>query len=111
MTDIVADRLSSDADEIEREAYNAAFYELELGWYWDAGTYAALAQAGMGPGARLQRYLEAEQPHLLKAYDAGFLVAAIEAAKERCLRAMQAGGRAAAPRVNWAEFQHMQIGI
>ena len=111
MTDIVADRLSSDADEIEREAYNAAFYELELGWYWDAGSYAALAQAGMGPGARLQRYLEAEQPHLLKAYDAGFLVAAIEAAKERCLRAMQAGGRAAAPRVNWAEFQHMQIGI
>ena len=32
----------SDAD-IERSAYNAAFYELGLRWYWDDATYERLA--------------------------------------------------------------------
>lgn len=111
MLDIVADRRSTDADELQREAYNAAFYELGLTWYWDAETYAALAQAGAEPGARLCSYLQTQQPHLLKAYDANFLVEAVEAAKARCLENMQAGGGNAAPNVNWAEFQRVQIGV
>lgn len=67
--------------ESHRHAYNAAFEELGLGWYWDSETWAAVQGRG-GDGVR--SYLESEQAHLLRAYEAEFLVAAIEAAKRRC---------------------------
>jgi hypothetical protein len=31
-----------DHQELERNAYNAAFYELGLRWHWDSQTYEAL---------------------------------------------------------------------
>ncbi len=74
--------------EAQRHAYNAAFEELDLPWHWDAATYQRLVGAGQGCGVR--RYLETERPHLLRAYDPDFLVAAVEAAKARRL----AGARA-----------------
>ena len=79
--DILDDR----ADETQRQAYNAAFEELGLSWHWDAVTYACLPARGR---AGLRAYLEKEQSHLLRAYEADFLVDAIETAKDRCHRVM-----------------------
>lgn len=67
--------------EAQRHAYNAAFEELDLPWHWDAATYEGL----LGHGCGVRRYLETERPHLLRAYDPEFLVAAVEAAKARRL--------------------------
>jgi hypothetical protein len=67
--------------DAHREAYNAAFEELGLNWNWDAATFARLP--GAGPQG-VRAYLEREQAHLLRAYEADFLVNAIEAAKSRC---------------------------
>jgi hypothetical protein len=67
--------------EAQVHAYNAAFEELDLPWHWDAATYQRLA----GHGCGVRRYLETERPHLLRAYDPDFLVAAVEAAKARRL--------------------------
>ena len=60
--------------ELERNAYNAAFYELGLRWHWDSATYDELARRSTNEPDRIRHYLSARQPHLLKAYDAEFLV-------------------------------------
>jgi hypothetical protein len=73
--------LHDPALEAQRHAYNAAFDELGLPWHWDAATYERL----LGHGCGVRRYLETERPHLLRAYDPDFLVAAVEAAKARRL--------------------------
>jgi len=93
--------------EVRRNAYNAAFYELGLGWFWEAGCH----QAGpAGERACVREYLAQHQPHLLTAYDADFLVDAILAAKERCAPQFAAGVRPAAA-IDWRELQQRQIGI
>jgi hypothetical protein len=68
-------------DEMERNAYNAAFYELGFRWHWDRDTYSRLARISATPEERVQHYLETQQAHLLKAYDAAFLVRAIQEKK------------------------------
>ncbi|MDO9359407.1 MAG: hypothetical protein Q7T70_10495 [Polaromonas sp.] len=73
------------ASEARRHAYNAAFEELGLTWHWDAATYARLQAHGCD-GVRV--YLETEQAHLLRAYEAGFLVDAIETIQKRCFAEM-----------------------
>lgn len=78
---------SRDSFEIERNAYNTAFCELGLEWYWDADTYAQLRAAAQEK-CHIRNYLEAHQPHLLRAYDADFLVQAIEAKRLQFSRAM-----------------------
>ena len=77
----------SEALEIERNGYNVAFSELGLEWYWDAETYADL-QAIPEECHRVRTYLETHQPHLLRAYDADFLVNAIQGARARFAAAM-----------------------
>lgn len=84
--DILDDR----ATEAHRQAYNAAFEELGLNWHWDPVTYACLPERG---SKGLRSYLQKEHPHLLRAYDADFLVNAIETAKSRCYQVMT-GNRA-----------------
>ena len=88
------DILNDEAIECRRQAYNAAFEELGLNWYWDPITYACLpAQGARG----VRNYLETEHAHLLRAYEADFLVTAIEAAKDRCYGVMvrnRSGSRA-----------------
>jgi hypothetical protein len=79
-------RVANQTPETHLNAYNAAFEELSLSWRWDAPTYARLQHHGRG-GVRA--YLETEQAHLLRAYDADFLVDAIEAVKVRCLDVAQ----------------------
>ena len=79
--------------EAHRQAYNAAFEELGLSWHWDPVTYACLPAQGSDG---LRAYLEKEHAHLLRAYEADFLVNAIETAKRRCYEVMvrnQAGRR------------------
>ena len=66
------------ANDLERDAYNAAFYELGLRWHWDDETYAGLLRHSEPPETRIRHYLETRQPHLLKAYDAAFLVDVIQ---------------------------------
>jgi hypothetical protein len=68
-------------DEMERNAYNAAFYGLGLRWYWDHETYTRLTRFSPHPAKRVRHYLETEQSHLLRAYDVAFLVDAIEEKK------------------------------
>lgn len=78
-----ASRFTADpAADCQRDAYNAAFDELGLNWYWDAATYASLLGHS---GGCVRHYVETEQPHLLRSYDADFLAAAVEAARGRCL--------------------------
>jgi hypothetical protein len=67
--------------ESQRHAYNSAFEELGLSWSWDEDTFARLPE---DTRQALRAYIEREQPHLLRAYGADFLVDAIEAAKDRC---------------------------
>jgi len=68
-------------DELERNSYNAAFYDLGLRWHWDSDTYHQLMTRGQNPAEGIRHYLETRQPHLLKAYDAAFLVDAIQQKK------------------------------
>ena len=85
----------------DRHAYNAAFEELGLTWHWDAQTYERLQAATRGRDS-VRAYLETEQSHLLRAYEADFLVNAIETAKARC-RAEMAGPRShPVPHGSWA---------
>ena len=74
--------------ETHRHAYNVAFDELGLSWHWDSVTYARLQTYGCDCVAT---YLQTEQSHLLRAYEAEFLVHAIETAKARCYHGMTAG--------------------
>jgi hypothetical protein len=79
MLNDVLDATALSAEE-HRHAYNAAFEEVSLPWYWDSATCARFhGRDG------LRAYLRAEHPHLLRAYDEDFLVNAIESAKARCI--------------------------
>jgi hypothetical protein len=98
----------SDAD-IERSAYNAAFYELGLRWYWDDATYEALS-AERCERSRLRQYLHSAQPHLLRAYDADTLTQAILDAKQRLQRALSTSTVRALPRFNWADARWGEVG-
>lgn len=100
-------------DEFEREAYNAAFYELGLRWHWDGDTYEQLQRAGDLPATRLRHYLETRQGHLLRAYDAEFLVSAIEQTKAAArARHDQQRQSPAGParRFDWAQSLGREIG-
>lgn len=90
------DLLDDTEAETQRLAYNAAFEELGLSWQWDPLTFACLPQRGP---RGVRAYLEQEQPHLLRAYEAEFLVNAIETTRERCQSTLSARRGALAPRV------------
>lgn len=97
-------------DSLHRSAYNAAFYELGLGWHWDAGTFERLAPLTC-QAERVRSYLKANQPHLLNAYDPAFLADAIETTKTRCYDTMVACGGAIAAQADWAALHGRQIGV
>ncbi|GGC15732.1 hypothetical protein GCM10007205_25840 [Oxalicibacterium flavum] len=100
---------ADDIAALHRNAYNAAFYELGLSWHWDADTGHDLSDT-VGGSQRLRHYLENDQSHLLKVYEADFLIDAIQNAKARCYQAMSAAG-SRKPAIDWAEFQRGQIGV
>ena len=100
----------ADKTEIDRGAFNAAFYELGLRWHWDGPTYEALV-VNPCERSRVRRYLEVEQSHLLRAYDAEFLTDAILAAKDRCQRAVASAAPCTMPGFNWADARWGEVGI
>lgn len=106
----ILEQLPVDHEEAHRNAYNAAFYELGLSWHWDAETYHQL-QAKGAEREQIRIYLQTEQSHLLKAYEADFLIDAIQTTKERCYAAIAACGPCVAPYVNWAEVQRGEVGV
>jgi hypothetical protein len=69
-------------EESDREAYNAAFCELELGWRWDKRTYRDLMCIPEEKN-RIRAYIERHHAHLLRAYDVGFLSDLIYETKRR----------------------------
>ena len=87
--------------EMELNAYNAAFCELGFGWHWDRATYHQLLCQSADAAQQIRHYLETRQPHLLKAYDAEFLVGAIQATKTRHKAAY----------FNWTEPTSCELGI
>jgi hypothetical protein len=97
-------------DELDRDAYNQAFYALGLRWHWDAATYAELGGSAAEARTRLRTYLQRHQPHLLTAYDADFLADAIESHKLQLRRAAPARRLPPAARCNWAALQSAQVG-
>lgn len=96
--------------EVERSAFNAAFYELGLRWHWDDGTYETLA-ADPCERQRVRGYIERFQSHLLRAYDADFLADAILEAKQRFQRSLAHCAPQAMARCNWADAQQGQVGF
>lgn len=91
-------------EEVERNAYNAAFYELGLRWHWDGATYGELLMHSAQPRSRIHHYLQTRQPHLLRAYDADFLADAIE---QRVVEQKQRGARPC----DWSALLGGELGI
>ncbi len=99
-----------DAAAVHRNAYNAAFYELGLRWYWDSEIYPAeLSEAD--ERRCLRQYMVTHQPHMLTAYDVDFLADAIQMTKAKCYGRMTHAARKGGSRVNWAALQQGQIGF
>lgn len=98
-------------DELNHcEAFNAAFYDLGLNWYWNLSTYRALQPDAPGMEERIRGYLESEHAHMLKAYEPEFLIGAILQTKARCLTDRQACGHTGHLGDQWATMQ-VQVGV
>jgi hypothetical protein len=94
-------------DDIERNAYNAAFYDLGLRWHWDCESFDALKARVPNAEDRLQHYLQTQQPHILRAYDAAFLARAIQ---ERVAQ-FQASYRSSPSRpCDWSQLASAVVG-
>ncbi len=107
MLNALLDHTAADqAAEAHRHAYNAAFEELGLPWHWDATLYARLQAHGCDS---VRVYLETEQSHLLRAYEADFLVNAVETAKARCHAGMADSLARPAPCIGWARDSQMRL--
>jgi hypothetical protein len=96
--------------EIDRSAFNAAFYQLGLRWHWDAATYERLA-AEPGDHVRVQRYVEQAQAHLLRAYDAEVLARAVVDTKSRLAHSLAHCTRDRLPRLAPADTQIGDVGF
>ena len=96
--------------EIERNAYNAAFHELGFRWHWDSLTYNELLSPGLNADERIGHYLATRQPHLLKAYDADFLVSAIQEKKARHKMRKTASGGPVGRYFDWAAKLGCELG-
>lgn len=97
--------------ETDRNAYNAAFYELGFRWHWDRDTYTQLLGRGPDASGQIRYYLETRQPHLLKAYDAAFLVDVIQRKKdEQKNERRAAAGTIPSGYFDWSETLGSEIG-
>jgi hypothetical protein len=95
-------------DEVERNAYNAAFYELGFRWYWDSPTYYELLTRIPDAADRICHYLKTRQPHLLRAYDEKFLVEVIQQKQAEHRKRGPAPG-AASGHFDWAAVSGAQL--
>ena len=101
----------TESEARERDAFNAAFRELGLRWYWDAATFRVLASIA-DDGERIRTYLETREAHLLKAYDAAFLVEAVRSAKGRATQGPEIAVESSTRRyADCADFATAQTGF
>ena len=110
MADDIDDLSVQYRHEMERDAYNAAFYELGFRWHWDGDTYDQLLRLGSNPAERIRHYLETRQPHLLTAYDATFLANLIQERKVAHGRRGSTRGATPSGYFNWAEALGSEVG-
>lgn len=99
-----------EADGLERDAFNAAFRELGLRWHWDAALFQKLKSIP-DDRDRVRTYIETREQHLLKAYDAAFLVDAVCAAKAEAFRRDAPPAARSARSADCAEYATGQTGF
>ena len=97
-------------NDLQRNAYNAAFYKLGLGWHWDHITFDSLQPLGCEV-ERIRTYMEAHHAHLLKAYDPGFLASATEITRSRFIDSERDGVNTRSGHTDWAALHSRQIGV
>jgi hypothetical protein len=104
--------MAYEVTDLRRHSYNAAFYELGLRWHWDEATFREL-MAIEDCEARVLHYMRQHQPHMLAAYDCGFLCRAIEEARMGALQNLTGNGQNPqhAAQFDWTEFQRATVGI
>ncbi len=97
-------------DGLELRAFNAAFYELGFRWYWDDATWQALQAYSSDPVERLLHYIRSEHAHLLKAYDAAFLLRVIVEKQASCRRQVEMVSDLASRPVDWSQLCGREVG-
>ena len=97
-------------DELDLRAYNAAFYELGFRWYWDEATYRALQAHCEDPVERLLHYIRSEHAHLLRAYDAAFLLRVIVEKQAACRRECERVAHIGSRPVDWSQVIGREVG-
>ena len=97
--------------ELDRSAYNAAFHEIGLPWHWDKKIYAALIGQFECLADQIQHYLNTQQPHLLKSYDASFLACLIQSKVSECRERVSAPARQSGRNLDQARGMGHQIGF
>lgn len=105
----IAARSTDHAVRAELNAYNASFYDLGLRWHWDIDTFLDL-KAHSDPCERIRRYIEAQHPHLLHAYDAEFLTSAIESRKARIQNTAADATPSGGKYFDWAQSRAAELG-
>jgi hypothetical protein len=110
MQDAHATPAADAAAELDRCAFNAAFYELGLRFAWDSDTYRSLLNQP-SERERVREYIAGEQPHLLRAYDAEFLAEAVLGVKQRCRKALGGCATRDLPQFNWADARWGEVGV
>ena len=100
----------SNLGEAQRQAYNEAFHELGLRWHWDRQDYDC-QMCVESQRAHLRRYVESHHPHMLRVYEAEFLVNAIQTTMAGCLETARTRGEAAVPGSKWAVLPHGEVGF
>jgi hypothetical protein len=101
---------ATQSGEVQRQAYNTAFRELGLRWHWDRSDYDC-QMCVESQRAHLRRYVENHHPHMLKVYDAEFLVNAIQTTMAGCLESAGEDDGASAAPAKWAVLPHGDVGF
>jgi HAD superfamily hydrolase (TIGR01509 family) len=83
----------ADTEEVHRQAFNAAFLEMELWWNWSAGEYMELLKISGGP-ERIARYVDGLKVDAAEKKRLTGLVPAIHRVKTRLYHDLISGGRA-----------------
>ncbi len=85
----------ADTEEVHRQAFNAAFLAMDLGWNWSEAEYMALLRVSGGP-ERLAHYVASLKASPAEKQRLGGLVPAIHREKTRLYYELISDGRAAA---------------
>lgn len=87
--------------EVQHRAYSTAFLRLGLNLCWDRASGAADVA---DEKEAIRAFIRTRSPHLLKAYDADFLVDAVYSEKKRCEQQIRDCSITGTPVLwNWAD--------